>query len=109
MYYSFLDEIDKYIKEKGIPFKGERKKIGLNRAMEQEKTKETNVKKYGYENVFQVKEFQEKMHNTMEEKYNVKNALENEIFLQKHGLRQRGNLSVSFFLAQILHGIFATP
>ena len=36
-------ELKAFLIEKGIPFKGERKKIGLNRAIEQEKAKETNA------------------------------------------------------------------
>ena len=37
------EELKAFLIEKGIPFKGERKKIGLNRAIEQEKAKETNA------------------------------------------------------------------
>lgn len=47
------------------------------------KTKQTNISKYGVENVFQVKEYQEKQKSTCLQKYGVENVFQNNDIKEK--------------------------
>ena len=49
-----------------------------------EKTKQTNLKRYGVENPQQVKEFKEKTQQTCLKKYNCKSPMKLDIFKEKN-------------------------
>ena len=61
--------------------KERRKEIGFKESFK--KAKDTNIEKYGVENVFQMKEFQEKQKKTLIKRYNVDSPLKNESLLLK--------------------------